>query len=68
MTNSKGADIALHCYENFVDAGLMQNMAHYTKTLLTQITGTKFKIVDEPVIMLQHNQTEITSKWVAGHV
>jgi hypothetical protein len=51
-----------------VDAGLMQNMAHYTKTLLTQITGTKFKIVDEPVIMLQHNQTEITSKWVAGHV
>mgnify|MGYP003479011248 FL=1 len=64
LTKSKGEDIALKCYENFVDAGMMQNMAYYTKTMLSQISGSKFK----PVIMLEHNQTEITSKWVAGHV
>ena len=68
LTKSKGEDIALKCYENFVDAGMMQNMAYYTKTMLSQISGSKFKIVDQPVIMLEHNQTEITSKWVAGHV
>lgn len=51
-------------------AGLFQNMDYYKKTLLVEVDGPngKLKVVDQPVLITQHYQNEITSEFIAGHV
>ncbi|AJY32742.1 phage tail sheath family protein [Burkholderia thailandensis 34] len=70
MTVPLGTDIMLNNYEQFMTAGLFQNMDHYKKTLLVEVDGPngKLKVVDQPVLITQHYQTEITSEFIAGHV
>lgn len=70
MTKELGQEIMLNNYEQFITAGLFQNMEYYRKTLQTEIDGTKgkLKVIDQPVLVTQHYQTEITSQYVAGHV
>lgn len=70
MTAELGQEVMLNNYQAFMTAGLMQNMEYYKATLLTEIDGQlgKLKIIDEPVLVTQHYQTEITSQYVAGHV
>ena len=53
-----------------MNAGLCQNMPYYRQTLLCEIDAPngRLRIQDEPVIVTQHYQTEITSYVVAGQV
>jgi phage tail sheath gpL-like len=70
MTAALGTDIMLNNYEQFISAGLFQNMEYYKQTMQVEVDGTngKLKIIDQPVLVTQHYQTEITSEFVAGHV
>lgn len=70
MTRELGEEIMLGLYKVFMDAGLCQNMPYYQDTLVVEVDGPngKLKILDEPVIVTQHYQTEITSAVVAGQV
>ena len=70
MTAALGEEIMIGLYKLFMDAGLCQHMEHYQDTLVVEVDGPngKLKIVDEPVIVTQHYQTEITSYVVAGAV
>lgn len=70
MTAELGEEIMLGLYKLFCDAGLCQNPEYYRDTLLVEIDGPlgRLKIQDEPVIVTQHYQTEITSYVVAGKV
>lgn len=70
MTKQLGEDIMLGIYKLFMDAGLCQNMGYYQKTLVVEVDGPngKLKVQDEPVIVTQHYQTEISSYVVAGQV
>ena len=70
MTIELAEEIMLGMYKLFMDAGLTQHMDYYQQALLVEIDGPngKLKIVDEPVIVTQHYQTEITSYVVAGQV
>lgn len=70
MTAELGEEIMLGLYKLFTDAGLCQNAAHYRDTLVVEVDGAngRLKIQDEPVIVTQHYQTEITSYVVAGSV
>ncbi|MBY0237083.1 MAG: phage tail protein [Burkholderiaceae bacterium] len=70
MTKQLGEEIMIGLYKLFMDAGLCQNMDYYRTTLQVEVDGPngKLKIVDEPVIVTQHYQTEITSYVVAGAV
>lgn len=70
MTAELAEEIMLGLYKTFMDAGLCQNLDYYRSTLLVEIDGPngKLKIQDEPVIVTQHYQTEITSFVVAGKV
>jgi phage tail sheath gpL-like len=70
MTVELGEEIMLGLYKLFMDAGLCQNMGHYQDTLTVEVDGPngKLKIVDEPVIVTQHYQTEVTSYVIAGAV
>ncbi len=70
MTKELGEEIMLGLYKLFMDAGLTQHMAHYRDTLVVEVDGPngRLKIVDEPVIVTQHYQTEITSYVIAGQV
>jgi phage tail sheath gpL-like len=70
MTVDLGQEVMLGIYKLFMDAGLTQNMDYYQKTLLVEVDSPngKLKIVDEPVILTQHYQTEVTSYVVAGQV
>ncbi len=70
MTKELGQEIMLGLYKLFMDAGLTQNMPYYQQTLIVEIDAPngKLKILDEPVIVTQHYQTEITSAVVAGQV
>lgn len=70
MTKELGEEIMLGLYKLFMDAGLCQNMPYYQETLVVEVDGPngKLKILDEPVIVTQHYQTEITSAVVAGQV
>ena len=45
-------------------------MDYYRKTLVVEVDGPngKLKVQDEPVIVTQHYQTEISSYVVAGQV
>jgi phage tail sheath gpL-like len=70
MTAELGIDIQLNIYQQFIDAGLFQNMQYYKETIIAEIDGPngKLKIIDNPVLITQHYQTEITSQFAAGHV
>lgn len=70
MTKQLGEEIMIGLYKQFMDVGLCQNMDYYRATLLVEVDGPngKLKIIDEPVIVTQHYQTEITSAVVAGQV
>lgn len=70
MTPELGEEIMLGIYKLMQDAGLCQNMDYYKSTLVVEVDGPngKLKIVDEPVLVTQHYQTEITSYAVAGAV
>lgn len=70
MTAELGEEIMLGLYKQFCDAGLCQNPDYYRQTLVVEVDGPngKLKIQDEPVIVTQHYQTEITSYVVAGQV
>jgi len=70
MTVQLGTDIMLNNYDQFVAVGLFQNAEYYKKTLLVEVDGTsgKLKVLDQPVLVTQHYQTEITSEFIAGHV
>ena len=70
MTQDLAQEIMIGLYKTFMDAGLCQHMAYYQQTLQVEIDAPngKLKILDEPVIVTQHYQTEITSVVVAGQV
>lgn len=70
ITKELGEEIMLGLYKQLMDVGLCQNMAYYQETLVVEVDGPngKLKILDEPVIVTQHYQTEITSAVVAGQV
>lgn len=70
MTAELGEEIMLGLYKLFCDVGLCQNPDYYRSTLVVEVDGPngKLKIQDEPVIVTQHYQTEITSYVVAGQV
>lgn len=70
MTKELGEEIMLGLYKLFCDAGLCQNKPYYQETLVVEVDGPneKLKILDEPVIVTQHYQTEITSNVIAGQV
>jgi len=70
MTAELAEEIMIGLYKTFLDVGLCQNMAYYQQTLTVEVDGPngKLKIQDEPVIVTQHYQTEITSYLVAGSV
>lgn len=70
MTVDLAKEIMVGLYKIFIDAGLCQNMDYYISTLNAEIDAPngKLKITDEPVILTQHYQTEITSAVVAGQV
>ncbi|KLN54729.1 phage tail sheath subtilisin-like domain-containing protein [Variovorax paradoxus] len=70
MTVPLAEEIMLGIYKTFMDAGLCQNMPYYQDTLTVEIDGAnqKLKIIDQPVLVVQHYQTEITSEVVGGTV
>lgn len=70
MTVDLAEEIMIGLYKIFLDAGLCQNMPYYISTLKVEIDAPngKLKIMDEPVILTQHYQTEVTSNVVAGQV
>lgn len=70
MTKPLAEEIMIGIYKVFMDAGLCQHMTYYREQLLVEIDGPngKLKIQDEPVLVTQHYQTEVTSFPVAGQV
>ncbi len=70
MTLDLAGEIMVNMYKLFCDAGLCQNPAYYASVLRVEIDAPngKLKIIDEPVIVTQHYQTEITSNVVAGQI
>lgn len=70
MTVPLAEEIMLGIYKTFMDVGLCQNMPYYKGTLKVEIDGAnqKLKIIDQPVLVVQHYQTEITSEIVGGTV
>lgn len=70
MTKELGEEIMIGLYTTFMAAGLCQHMPYYKDTLVVEIDGPngKLKIKDEPVLVVQHYQTELTSYAVAGQV
>lgn len=70
MTVDLAKEIMIGLYKIFCDNGLCQNMPYYISTLQAEIDAPngKLKIMDEPVILTQHYQTEVTSNVVAGQV
>lgn len=70
MTPRLGEEIMLGIYKLFMDAALCQYMPYYQKTLTVEVDGPnqKLRIRDEPVLVVQHYQTEVTSNVVAGQV
>lgn len=70
MTKELGEEIMLGIYDLLMQVALVQNLAYYKEALLVEVDGPngKLKIRDEPVIVTQHYQTEVTSFPVAGQV
>lgn len=70
MTQALGEEIMIGLYKQLMDVGLVQNMDYYRQTLAVEVDGPagKLRIRDEPVLVTQHYQTEMTSYVVAGQV
>lgn len=70
MTAELGEEIMIGNYQQLLKVGLVQNMEHYKDSLVVEVDGPngKLKIQDEPVLVTQHYQTEITTFPIAGHV
>lgn len=70
MTAELGQEIMVGIYKKLMDAALVQNADYYKATLVVEVDGPngKLKIQDEPVILTQHYQTEVSSYVVAGQV
>lgn len=70
MTIDLAQEVMIGLYKLFCDAGLCQNPAYYQSSLVCEIDAPngKLKIIDEPVIVTQHYQTEITSSVIAGQI
>lgn len=70
MTAELGEEIMVGLYLDFMKVGLVQNLDYYKETLVVEVDGPngKLKIQDEPVLITQHYQTEITSYPIAGHI
>lgn len=70
MTVPLAEEIMLGIYKVFMDVALCQHMDYYRSVLHVEIDGSnqKLKIYDEPVLVVQHYQTEITSAYVGGTV
>jgi phage tail sheath gpL-like len=70
MTAQLGQEIMVGLYIDFMKVGLVQNLDYYKGSLVVEVDGPngKLKIQDEPVLITQHYQTEITSYPIAGHV
>lgn len=70
MTAELVEEIQLGIYNELSKVALVQNMEHYRDSLIVEIDGAngKVKVQDEPVLVTQHYQTEITSYPIAGHV
>lgn len=70
MTRNLIEEIQVGIYGQLMNAGLVQNMDHYKSTLVVELDGPngKVKVQDEPVLITQHYQTEITSYPIAGQV
>jgi phage tail sheath gpL-like len=70
MTAELAEEIMVGLYKQLMDVGLVQNLPYYRETLEVEIDGPngKLRVRDEPVIVTQHYQTEITSYVVAGAV
>lgn len=70
MTVQLAEEIMLGLYQQLMNVGLVQNLDYYRATLTIEIDGPngKLRIRDEPVIVTQHYQTEITTYVVAGQV
>jgi phage tail sheath gpL-like len=69
MTQQLGEEIMVGLYQQLMAVGLVQNLDFYRQTLTVEVDGPagKLRIRDEPVIVTQHYQTEITSFVVAGN-
>jgi phage tail sheath gpL-like len=70
MTLELGEEIMVGLYLDFMKVGLVQHLEHYKATLVCEVDGPngKLRIQDEPVLITQLYQTEITSYPIAGHV
>ncbi len=70
MTADLGQEVMIGIYNDFCKAGLMQNLPYYKDSITVEVDGPngKLKIIDYPVLITQHYQTEITSYPIAGHV
>lgn len=70
MTKELVEEISIDIYKQLQDVGLYQNLEYYKANLLIEIDGPngKVRVQDEPVLVTQHYQTEVTSYPIAGHV
>lgn len=70
MTKELVEEIQIGIYIKLMNVALVQNLPHYQDSLIVEIDGTngKVKVQDEPVLVTQHYQTEISSYPIAGHV
>lgn len=70
MDRDLAQTIMLRLYDQFVEAGLMVRKEFYKDNLVIDIDATngKLKYDEQPVIMTQHYQTEITTGFVAGEI
>lgn len=70
MTAELVEEIHLGIYMELQKVALVQNLDYYKERLLVELDGPngKVKVQDDPVLVTQHYQTEITSFPVAGHV
>lgn len=70
MDRDLAQSIMLRLYDQFIDAGLMVHREFYQENLVIDIDATngKLKYDEQPVLMTQHYQTEITTGYVAGEI
>jgi phage tail sheath gpL-like len=70
MTKELVEEIQIDIYKQLQDVGLYQNLDYYKASLVIEIDGPngKVRVQDEPVLVTQHYQTEVTSYPIAGHV
>ena len=70
MTEELAQEIMIGIYKLFCDAALCQHPDYYKGSLVVEIDAPhgKLKVQDEPVIVTQHYQTEVTRYVVAGQV